>query len=350
MTAAFTRTEPTVELASTKAAHTVRHVSTSALKPRLVTDRVPAAGDVVLARVTALGQHRRLELRSGRKAELFVGDKVLVAYGARYAPDQFEAVVPGNLGPCELVAAGGVAAAVRSSHATMAGATRLEPVGLLADETGRTVNLRDFAPVTRFPLPVPGKRPRTVLVVGTAMNAGKTTVAANVVKGLCGKGMRVGAAKVTGTGSGGDTWLMADAGAARVLDFTDGGYVTTCGVPVDELGALATALIGELAAEQADAVVVEVADGLLQPETAGLLCRPEFTALVDAVVFAAGDALGAVAGVRRLTELGLPLRMVSGRFTAAPLAVQEAQAVIPLPVVPSKDFADPAVVGALLWT
>jgi hypothetical protein len=187
-----------------------------------------------------------------------------------------------------------------------------------------------------------------VLVAGTAMNAGKTTVAANLVRGLSGGGVRVGGAKVTGTGAGGDTWLMSDAGAARVLDFTDGGYVSTFGVPVGELTALAHALVGELAAESVDVVVIEVADGLLQPDTAGLLSAPDFAGLVDAVVFAAGDALGAVAGVHRLTELGLPLRMVSGRFTAAPLAVAEARAAFDLPVVVSKDFADPAVARLLL--
>jgi hypothetical protein len=338
----------TLKLASAKAAHTLRHIPISALHPKVVTDRLPIAGDVVLARVTAVGQHKKLELKGGRRADLFVGDTILVAYGARYAPDQFEAEVPGDLGPCQLVAAGGMAAAVLSSHAEMVAATQLEPIGLLADESGRTVNLLDYAPVTRLPLPAAGKRPQTVLVVGTSMNAGKTTVAANIVKGLSSKGLRVGAAKVTGTGAGGDTWLMSDAGAARVLDFTDGGYVSTFGVPVGELTALANALIGELGAEQVDVVVIEVADGLLQPETAGLLSTPEFTDLIDTVVFAAGDALGALAGVRHVTELGLPLRMVSGRFTAAPLAVAEARAALDLPVVSSKEFADPAVAGLLL--
>jgi hypothetical protein len=348
MTTMVAKARSSVDVASAKAAHTVRHVPVAALRPRLVTDRMPVAGDVVLARVSSVGQHRRLELSGGRRADLFAGDTVLVAYGARYAPDQYEAVVPAGLGRCQLVAAGGMAATVRSSHTAMATATQLEPVGLLADETGRTVNLRDYAPVSSGPATSPGRRPRTVLVAGTAMNAGKTTVAAHLVKGLSGHGIRVGGAKVTGTGAGGDTWLMSDAGAARVLDFTDGGYVSTFGVPVGELCDLARALVGELAAESVDMVVLEVADGLLQPETAGLLSTPEFTALVDAVVFAAGDALGAIAGVSRVTELGLPLRMVSGRFTAAPLAVAEARAALDLPVVVSKDFADPAVAGLLL--
>src|SRR5471032_1016918 len=51
---------------------------------------VPHAGDVVLARVHKLGQHAAIQLPDGRRATLFEGDEILVAYGDRYAPDQFE--------------------------------------------------------------------------------------------------------------------------------------------------------------------------------------------------------------------------------------------------------------------
>ena len=51
-----------------------------------------------------------------------------------------------------------------------------------------------------------------------------------MVKGLTGAGYRVGAAKVTGTGAGGDLWLMRDHGAYEALDFTDAGMATTAGL------------------------------------------------------------------------------------------------------------------------
>jgi hypothetical protein len=70
-------------------------------------DVAPVAGDVVLARVAGLGQHQRLESPHSRRQTLFPGDEVLVAYGHRYAPDQFEAEVPADLGPVHLIAAGG---------------------------------------------------------------------------------------------------------------------------------------------------------------------------------------------------------------------------------------------------
>ncbi|MGC5614978.1 hypothetical protein [Georgenia sp. Z1491] len=47
------------------------------------------------------------------------------------------------------------------------------------------------------------------------------------------------------------------------------------------------------------------------------------------MVFAARDALGAVAGVRWLADADLPLLAVSGLLTSAPLAVRELEAVHP---------------------
>ncbi len=72
----------------------------------------PRPGDVVLAQVERIGQHGRIELPDGRRSRLHLGDEILVVYGDRYAPDQFEAHVPTDLGPTSLVASGGVAAEV----------------------------------------------------------------------------------------------------------------------------------------------------------------------------------------------------------------------------------------------
>lgn len=75
-----------------KAAYSVRRLDPT--QPLTVTydeTRRPRHGDIVLAEVTTLGYHTVLELGDGRKARLYVGDEVLVAYGPRYAPDHFEA-------------------------------------------------------------------------------------------------------------------------------------------------------------------------------------------------------------------------------------------------------------------
>ena len=48
------------------------------------------SGDLVLGRVSFIGQHKGLQLTTGRRSILYPGDFVVAACGARYAPDQFE--------------------------------------------------------------------------------------------------------------------------------------------------------------------------------------------------------------------------------------------------------------------
>lgn len=331
-------------IARLKVAYSVRRVDLSG-RLGLAAGIAPAHGDLVLARVVEIGQHTKLELTTSRRATLYLGDEIVVGMGARYAPDQFEAALPADLQPCDLVAAGGVAAAVRSKHSGVKDPTRLEPQGLLANADGRVLNVADGA---LPPLGPALRRVPTVLVAGTGMNVGKTTSMAALVRGLARAGLQVGACKLTGTGAGGDRHSYADAGAAEVLDFTDLGLVSTCGVPLDWLLCTSVAMHAHLVARGVDVVVMEVADGLLYAETAGLIDAPRMRDLVDGTVFAAGDAAGALLGVRLLRERRTRLLAVSGVVTASPLAVLEAQAELDLPVYGPAELAEPEVARSLL--
>ena len=323
-------------LARAKSAYTTRRVD-FAKATRLIASGVrPRAGDLVLARVERIGQHGRIELANGRRAQMHVGDEIIVCYGARYAPDQFEAYVPDDLDTCDLVAAGGIAARCDNRHASMKRPTRIRPLALLADANDQVLNLDRFGLATAARTAL---APYTVVVVGTAMNAGKTTAAANLVRGLIAAGARVGSAKVTGTGAGGDRWSVIDAGAAPALDFTDAGVPSTFGLPADKVLDVFEHLHDHLAAAGVDVAVIEVADGLLQAETAELVANPRFQARVDSTLFAAGDALGATAGVQLATRLGLDVIAVTGALTASPLAIRETRCNIDLPVVSREDLA-----------
>src|SRR5690606_3701220 len=137
-------------LRSVKPAYTTRHVARLLAEDRgedyqLLRQAEPRPGDVLLARVTMLGRHRRLESPESRRAMLFPGDEILVAYGHRYAPDQFEAEVPPDLRPTHLVAAGGVAGTVTAAHRSMEPPTEIVPLGLLS-RAGKVLHLSDAAP------------------------------------------------------------------------------------------------------------------------------------------------------------------------------------------------------------
>lgn len=327
-----------------KWAYTTRNVDSAQVHGLLPDSRPPSAGDLVLATVDRIGQHSKLELTTSRRAELFAGDEIAVVFGNRYAPDQFEAIVPDRMHSCHLVAAGGVAARMLSRHRKMKRPTRITPLGLLADAQGHPLNLSSFR------LPQPGnlnREPLVVVVAGTAMNSGKTTACANLVKGFARKGLHVAAAKLTGTGAGADYRALVDAGAHPVFDFLDAGHVSTYRIDRDELTDIFLTLGGHLAAARPQIIVLEVADGLLQRETSRLFQIPAFMSWVDAVIFAANDALGAQAGVSWLAARNLPVITITGVLTSSPLASREAAIATCLPVFETSDLAKPQVASML---
>ncbi|MGJ7440656.1 DUF1611 domain-containing protein [Aquipuribacter sp. MA13-6] len=339
-------------LAVAKRAWTTRHVSLHSAR-RLVQD-TPRAGQVLLARVVELGQHRRLESPHGRRQTLHVGDEVVVVLGDRYAPDQFAAHVPDDLESCHLVAGGGLASRVVHSHAAMRSATLLQPLGLLADESGRPLDVADHDALAPWGTETERTHhredagPVVIAVAGTAMNSGKTTAAAALVRGAHLAGMHVGAAKVTGTGSGNDVWTLADAGARPALDFGDVGLVSTYRVDAPRVLRAFERLTESLADDGCEVVVVEVADGVYQEETAALLAEESFRARVDGLVFAANDALGAAAGAQWLAGRGLAPLAFSGVVSASPLASSETRRATGIDVWEAPHLADPELVHHLV--
>ncbi len=325
-------------LAQAKWASTTRRVDRQAVRT-LISDpsTKPSSGDVVLARVLLIGQHTTVELASGRKASLYPGDEIVVCYGNRYAPDQFEALVPPDLGIANLAAAGGIAARVVLQHERMDDATLIEPIGLLGDQHGKPINIKSFAMKHAGSHPI-----STFAVFGTSMNAGKTTTVARLVHGLTAAGYKVGAAKITGTGSGNDLWSMRDAGALAAYDFTDVGFSTTYLSPVNEIIDGAKSLLVSLANEGAEVAIIEIADGLFQKETAAIAAQRTFREMIDCCLFAAGDSMGAVAGARHLRELGYNVAAISGLVTRSPLGTREAGAA-GVPVLSALELAQGAV-------
>jgi hypothetical protein len=301
----------------------------------------PQAGDLVLMRVDALGQHDGLQLPSGRRMQMFPGDEIVVCYGNRYASNQFEAVVPDTLGPCHLVAGGGIAARAVSWHVRMTrGPTPITPLGLLGNDRGQRINVRDYAlqPISA----VAAEMPTAIAVVGTGMDSGKTQSCAYIARGLIAAGLHVGYAKVTGTGAGADTWLLKDAGARPVLDFTDAGMATTYLASHEQIEAALVTLMAHLAQAGVDAMVLEIADGVLQRETAALLRSPVFARLVSGIVLASQDSMGASAGVHWLqSHASTPVLALSGVISAAPLQTREATTALGLPVFDRQGLATP---------
>ncbi|MEL6301539.1 MAG: DUF1611 domain-containing protein [Pseudomonadota bacterium] len=326
-------------------AHSTRRVARSQVR-QILEQGTPVSGDLVLAKVDAIGHHANLQLIDGRRRRLFPGDTIVVTYGNRYASEQFEGRVPDGLGPCHLVAGGGIAAHAISWHDRISrGPTRITPLGLLGDAAGNPINLKSFVIKPR------GNKestPPVVAILGTAMDAGKTQTAAFLLRGLRNAGHRVGYIKATGTGAGGDSWLLHDAGADHVLDFTDVGMASTYLVDIERIERGILDMVQDMADHNIDVIVMEVADGVFQRETRQLISRSMFSRIVDGVVLAARDAMGAAAGIAALPSAAPPVLALSGLLTASPLQRREAEAVIGLRTTNREELATVAIAGDLL--
>jgi hypothetical protein len=306
-------------------------------------DITPTAGDLVLATVQEIGKQRRIEKPSGRRAHLVPGDEIVLCYGSRYAPDQYEALISKDLGPCDLVATGGIASREISRHDRFYPPTRITPIGLVGNADGQRLNVADyriaFEP-TSYPMTV-------ILVAGTAMNSGKTYTAASIVRSLKAYGYRVAGIKVTGTGSGGDVWQMKDMGADLVLDFTDGGFASTYLEPNPAIEEASIGLINYAARRKCDFSVVEIADGLKQRETAALLHSSTLKARSSGLVFAAYDSMGAKAGYDHLITLGYNVLAISGQVTRSPLAMRETTVEVDCPIVKPTEIQEGALISEI---
>ncbi len=238
--------------------------------------------------------------------------------------------------------------AVSWHRSILRGPTRITPLGLVGRGDRRRINLRDFA-LRPLQLQDGDHRPTTVAVLGTSMDSGKTQSACFLARGLIAAGLRVGYAKATGTGAGGDVGWLEDAGADPVLDFTDVGMASTYLAQLEDLEQGMETLMATITAKGADAILVEVADGVLQRETAALLQSETFNRCIDAVILAAQDSMGATAGVDWLRRrCARPVLAMSGVLSASPLQETEAKAATGLEVFSRERLSDPAIAMKLL--
>jgi hypothetical protein len=299
---------------------------------------------VVLGRVHRVGSHQRIQLRDGRLSNLFEGDLIVAACGARYASDQFEGVAKISPEGTDLLAGGGCLGKMRLRNTKMKQPTRVVPIGLLSDAAGVVLNL------DRYKL-LPAIRARdldTVAVVGASMNSGKTDAAASLTHGLKLAGFRVAALKATGTGAFGDLNAYVDAGADFTADFTDAGMVSTYQQPLHRIERAIEILLGSAANAGCNAAVVEFADGVLQQETAALLRNPRIRELFSGFLYAVPDSLAALGGCHALSLVGITPIALTGLVSQSPLNVLEAESATGLPVLSREALRDPAQASSLL--
>jgi hypothetical protein len=298
-------------------------------------DKPPEVGDLVYGTVKYVGFHSTLENKQGRIHVINNGSKAVFVYGNRYAPDAYEGTIPDQpTREVDMLARGGLVGLVRRKNDNIKDPTRIEVHGYVCDQDSRVINTRNYPmirPKTEAKSP---RRAKLVLVIGTSMNSGKSLAAASICWALSTMGHKVRGCKATGTASLKDILHMEDAGASPVADFTYLGYPSTYLLDEAELLDIFDKLDLKYANNPSNYWVVEFADGILQRETAMLLACDRVRSRIHRLIFAAQDALGAVAGVEILrSKFGLTPDAISGLCSASPMAIDELSSFVEIPVV-----------------
>jgi len=314
------------------------------LKRRQIVAHEPNAepfrvGDALYVEVERLGHHGEVINKHGRLHRLVRGSRLIGVAGNRYAPDEFEVIIPGEAGVAlDLASRGGVLGSLTTRNSSVPAPTRVRVLGRVVDGQGTRLNTLDYPLITEPPRRS-GAGAKLVLVCGTAMNAGKTTVAASCCWALSTMGHEVRAAKLTGTANVNDILKMNDAGASTYCDFTYLGYPSTYLLEKEDLARIFQAIDAKHASNPRAFWVVELADGVLQRETAMMLANRTVRDRIHRLVFAARDTFGALGGIEVLSrEFGLTPDAISGIVASSPLLVREFQEHSAIPIINSVDI------------
>lgn len=305
-------------------------------KNAILGTEIPAeAGSVVAARVlNSKTAYNTLEDCHGRMVMLQPGDVIAGALGHRDALLGYSGRVPESLAvgdELQLLNLGGVMGVGATPAPGIGAPFRLEVLGSVLEFPVLERRVGRPASVARAGLEVPAQDesfwsslPPIVALVGTCMNAGKTTAACALVAGLRQQGLHVGAGKLTGVSLRRDVWEMRDCGADPTAVFTDFGVVTT-----NEENAVpaAHALITHLAQnepEPPDVLVLEFGDGLLGTYgVQALLADERIGSAISRVILCAQDPVGTWGAAELLrTRWNLTPDLVCGKVTDTPAGLR----------------------------
>jgi hypothetical protein len=321
-----------------KKALTCQGIQTYQIDTTRNTTYVPQMGDVAVFKVVQPNGGYIVDPNKGN-VYLFENDLVMLAFGSRYATNQFEGYVPETpVTTCQLLGRGGVAGLLTSKNATFKTVpAQLELVGYATGRNGRVCNTIRWSALDSFnPFNIQAK---VILSVGSSMDSGKTSSAAWLCGGLRAAGKRVAYIKLTGTTFPKDAALNRDRGAHYATDFSVFGFPSTYMLELPTLLNLYQSLVN-MACNQghAEYIVMEIADGLLQRETEMLLQDQRFRSTIHATMFSSGDSLGVLSGIQILEGWGIAPFAISGLFTASELLIKEVENRIDTPILRLNDL------------
>jgi len=274
---------------------------------------VPEPGLVVAVRaLTENPMYPDVELADGSFSRVKPGDVIVGVLGSRQALRGYVGYSPVKAAAgdrLQLLNLGGVLGRCIDGHRDLGPAIDVELLGAVV-RGRRPVTLKQHA----LPeVPVLGATKPVILVIGSCMNVGKTAASVEIARLFTKRGVRVGAAKVSGVACLRDVRRMQLAGAVKALSFVDCGVPST--VDADDVSGIARSLVAALD-DACDLIVVELGDGILgHYHVDSIFEDRSFMANVDAVVYCASDLVSAWGGREALSRKGVPVHVICGPAT-----------------------------------
>ena len=307
---------------------------------RLSPDIPCEEGVLVAARVlNNKSRYNQLELTSGRMATVNQGDVVVGALGHRKALRGYSGHLPTDLKPgdiIQLLNIGGVLGMCDSANPDVGPPFDCEVLGTvlsfpyLGERIG--VPARAGAQVLDGEGAFDTNNVPVIALAGTCMDSGKTAAACAIVGRLRHLGFKVSACKATGVSLRRDVLAMEDAGASETMIFSDFGIVTTT---ASNGPALTRALLGGLAKNSPDVIVLELGDGLLGAYgVEAILSDTAIRDALTAVVLCANDPVSAWGGAKILrNDFDIEPAVVTGPATDNDVGVQQIDERMSLPAI-----------------
>ena len=255
-------------------------------------------GDYVVGEITNPGSDTlKIELINGRMRGFMKGDRVVGALGERYAT--LEATGSWREveddGIMHLLTGGGLIGKCTSKSAYLPYLIEIRYLGH-AMRGDLVCKMEDYVlqvPPSKFEIPV-------ILLVGTSMSAGKTTVARIVVNHLKRAGLKIVAGKLTGASRYRDTLCLKDVGAHAIYDFVDIGLPSSV-YPRERFRRKLRQLLSQMSRSEADVAVIELGASPLEPYN-GDIAYEEIKHQVKCTILCASDPY-AVYGVMKSFKL-----------------------------------------------
>ncbi len=285
---------------------------------------VAEEGRIIAVRIlTDKSSYNTVEDPSGRMMALRAGDVLAGTLGSRRALRGYAGQVPATVAvgdTIDVLNLGGILGRCTSVNPDIGSPFKAEVLGAvltfpeLGDRIGRPATIRDGAVAAADALTTDTP---IVFVAGTCMNSGKTVAATELVRGLSRRGLKVGAAKLTGVSLMRDTLSMLDAGAIAALTFNDAGIASTH--PGQTVG-VAKGLLNRLGSRQAgspDVIVAELGDGILgEYGVQDILLDSQLMSVAAAHVMAAPDPVACWGAVELFRDrFKLPIAVFTGPAT-----------------------------------